>query len=141
MIVHVKVKQAGRRRALLERVPLAIDDVGARPRLGELLDAIVAAQVAAYNAKTAGESLLPFLSPAAIDAAAATGKIGFGTIYHEDEAALDAARETARTAFTDGLFAVFAGETEIKSLDEPVALDDDTVITFIRLTFLAGSYW
>lgn len=141
MIITVKVKQAGRKHALLENKTIAIEDIGATPLLADLLNAVVRQQVEEFNAKPHEKNLLPFLSKDEISDSAKTGKVGFGSVYNENKADVFKAQETALQAFEDGMFAVFAGEKEIQKLDEPVALNDETVVTFIRLTFLAGSYW
>lgn len=140
MKITVKLKQAGRKHALLENREIEIEDIGKTPLLRDFLNAVVKNQVAEYNAKDAEENLLPFLSKAEVAAQAESGKVGFGSIYNENKADLERAQETALQAFEDGMFSVFAGENEIRALDEIIELNDATVITFIRLTFLAGSY-
>lgn len=85
--------------------------------------------------------MLPFLAKDEIANQAESGKVGFGAIYSENKVDLTVAQETALQAFEDGMFAVFADETEIQKLDEVVNISETTVFTFIRLTFLAGSYW
>ena len=47
----------------------------------------------------------------------------------------------AMMPFTDGLFTVFINDEEVKTLDTPLTIEADTIITFIRLTFLVGGYW
>jgi hypothetical protein len=86
-------------------------------------------------------NILPFLSDAQTQEQAASGKIGFGSIYNENKASPEQARKTALQAFEDGMFALFLDEAEITELNTIVYLTDTTIITFIRLTFLAGSYW
>jgi len=141
MKITVKVKQAGRKHALLENKEIEIEDLGKTPVLKDFLNAVVKSQVAEYNAKNAEENLLPFLSKGEVSAQAESGKVGFGSIYNENKADLERAQETALQAFEDGMFIVFANENEIRKSDEIIELNDATVITFIRLTFLAGSYW
>jgi len=141
MKIIVKVKQAGRKHALLENREIEIGEIGKTPLLEDLLNAVVRRQVEDHNRKEPGANLLPFLSGAEISGRAAHGKVGFGSLYNENKADLQAAQNAARQAFEDGIFSVFAGENEIGSLDEKIELNDSTVITFIRLTFLAGSYW
>lgn len=141
MKIIVKVKQAGRKHALLENKEIEIEDLGKTPVLKDFLNAVVKNQVAEYNAKNAGENLLPFLSKAEVSAQAESGKVGFGSIYNENKADLERAQETALQAFEDGMFSVFADENEIGKLNEVIELNDATVVTFISLTFLAGSYW
>lgn len=140
MKITVKAKQAGRKHALIENKTIEIDDIGTNPTLSELLKAVVKQQVEEYNSKTAEKTLLPFLSKEEIDSQVSSGKVGFGTIYSENKADLEKAQETALQAFEDGMFAVFADETEISKLDETINFTDETIITFIRLTFLAGNY-
>lgn len=141
MQITVKAKRAGRKHALIENKVIEIDEIGVTPTLSEFLKAIVKQQVAEYNSKTSEKNLLPFLSKEEISNQAESGKVGFGTIYNENKANLTEARETALQAFEDGMFAVFADDDEIQKLDDVIHLNETTIITFIRLTFLAGSYW
>lgn len=141
MKIIVKAKQAGRKHALIENKFIEIDDIGQEPSLADLLKAIVKQQVEEYNSQPKGENLLPFLSKSEIDQKIESGKVGFGGVYNENNADVEKAQETALQAFEDGMFAVFADDEEIQKLDRAVHLNDATVITFIRLTFLAGSFW
>jgi hypothetical protein len=141
MQIIIKAKQAGRKHALIENRAIEIENIDNNPTLAELLKAVVKQQVEEYNSKTAEKTLLPFLSKDEISNQIETGKVGFGTIYSENKADLEKAQETALQAFEDGMFAVFADENEVQKLDETVGFTDETVFTFIRLTFLAGSYW
>lgn len=133
-------KQAGRRHPIVETEPIGFEGIGAAVVLCDLLTAIVRQQVSEFNSRR-GSPLLPILSSKAIDDRAATGKIGFGAIYNENRADADKAVETALQAFEDGMFAVFIDDVEMTSLDQIVQVTDGTVLTFVRLTFLAGSYW
>ena len=141
MQITVKVKQAGKKHPLITDKIIEIEDIGDKPKFEAFLDAVVKQQVAEFTKKQNEKSLLPFLSKDEISNQTADGKVGFGRIYNETKVDLKDAQETARLAFEDGLFAVFADETEIESLDSMIDLSNSPVITFIRLTFLAGSYW
>lgn len=141
MQITIKAKQAGRKHALIENKVIEIDEIEASSPISEFLKAIVKQQVTEYNNKTVEKNLLPFLAKEEISDQAESGKVGFGAIYHENKADLIKAQEAALQAFEDGIFAVFADDAEIQKLDEIIQLTDSTVITFIRLTFLAGSYW
>ncbi|NSL86328.1 hypothetical protein ECE50_005785 [Chitinophaga sp. Mgbs1] len=141
MNLIINARQAGRKHALIEKQTIAIDDLPGNPSLRALLTAVVKQQVTAYNDKPAEKQLLPFLSDQQITGQADHGKVGFGTIYNENKANLLKAQETALQAYEDGLFAVFADEEELQHLDATFKLTPQTVITFIRLTFLAGSHW
>ncbi|RBL90432.1 hypothetical protein [Chitinophaga flava] len=141
MDLIINAKQAGRKHALIEKQKIVIDDLPYSPSLRVLLNAVVKQQVTAYNDKPLEKNLLPFLSNEQIDSQTNTGKVGFGSIYNENKANLAKAQEVALQAYEDGLFAVFADEEELQGLDHIFVLKPETVITFIRLTFLAGSYW
>ncbi|MBS1795984.1 MAG: hypothetical protein JSS81_19190 [Acidobacteria bacterium] len=142
MKIIVKAKQAGRRRALFENRAIEIEELGRAPSLETLLRAVVRQQMEEFAARAGtGENLLPVLSKTEIDSQADGGKVGFGAIYNENRVTVEEAQETALLAFADGLFAVFADDREIRGLTDPVELDETTVVTFVRLTFLAGSFW
>ncbi len=141
MKITVKAKQAGRKHTLIENKSIEIDEIGISPRLKDLLNAVVKQQGETDNNKSAEENLLPFLSKDEIEQNVETGKVGFGSIYNENKADLVKAQETTLQAFEDGMFAVFSNDDEIQKLDQIVELNGETVITFIRLTFLAGGYW
>lgn len=141
MKITVKAKQAGRKHALIDNKIIEIKDIGDTPLLENFLKAVVEQQVTEFNAKSGEKSLLGVLSKDEINQNALGGKVGFGRIYNENKTDLADAQETALLAFEDGLFSVFVGDDEVRNLEDKVDLSDGKVITFIRLTFLAGSYW
>ena len=49
--------------------------------------------------------------------------------------------ETALLAVEDGLVRIFKENKEIKSLDEPITIQEEDVFTFVRLTMLSGRLW
>jgi len=72
-----------------------------------------------------------------------TGRAGFGMTdscrdVHEIPDEEEAVR-TAVSAFEDGLFRVFGPRGELTELDGPLSVFDGETLTFVRLTFLAGS--
>ncbi|KAA0129176.1 hypothetical protein FY557_06325 [Chryseobacterium sp. SN22] len=144
MEIKVTVKQLGRKHPVLSEQHLEIDHHENSISLEQLLKRIVQQQVEAFNAKsfekedqdrtqTPLENYLNILTD--------TGKVGFGSIYNEKRADLQKAQENALQAFEDGMFAVFCGETQLEKLTQTIDLSTKPVFTFIRLTFLAGSYW
>jgi hypothetical protein len=141
MQLRINVKQAGKKHPLITDKIIEIADIGHTPTVHELLNAIVAQQVQEYNEKPLEQHLLPFLDKGTIEDNAATGKVGFGSIYNEKKAVLADAQEAASQAFEDGMFVLFADEQEHNKLGDIVSLTDNTILTFVRLTFLAGSYW
>ena len=141
MQITVKARQVGKKRNLIDNETIEIADIGLQPTVKALLLAVVEQQVNAFNCKPFEKNLLPFLDKETIDMQVDTGKVGFGSIYNENKADVTAAQATALQAFEDGMFVLFANETECKTLDAEITLESDTVLTFIRLTFLAGGYW
>jgi hypothetical protein len=141
MNLKISAKQIGRKHPLIDNTIIEIEDIGPHPTLKDLLFAVVAQQVHEYNGKPLEKSLLPFLDAAAIEGQANTGKVGFGSIYNANKADVVKAQQSAIQAFQDGMFVVFAGEEQLPELTHIISLTPDTVITFIRLSFLAGSYW
>ncbi|WP_164464437.1 hypothetical protein [Chryseobacterium sp. G0162] len=51
------------------------------------------------------------------------------------------AQDNAIQAFEDGMFAVFYNDEQLENLDQSIDLSLRHLFTFIRLAFLAGSYW
>lgn len=141
MKLTITAKQIGRKHSLIEKKVIEIEDIGLNPTIHDLITAVVTQQVHAYHARSQGKSILPFLSNTAVDDQAANGKVSFGAIYNESKPDINKAVETAIRALEDGIFTVFAGDVQFNKTDEIISLKPDTVITFIRLTFLAGSYW
>lgn len=141
MKLTISVKQAGKKHALIDKKIIEVDELGAMPTLAELINAVVAQQVQEYNSKPHEKNLLPFLSKEAIRDQADGGKVGFGSIYNDHKARISEAQEVAIQAFEDSLYVIFVNDEEYTKPDQIISLKQDTVITFIRLTFLAGSYW
>ena len=141
MQLTVSAKQLGRKQALIVNKVIEIEDIGPHPTVQRLIEAVVDQQVRQYNNKPLEKNLLPFLDQEAVDIAEKSGKIGFGSIYNESKADPFEARKVALQAFADGLFVLFADEQEFTKAEETMDIQSITIITFIRLTFLAGSYW
>ncbi|WP_240643123.1 hypothetical protein [Sinomicrobium pectinilyticum] len=109
--------------------------------LSGLIEQCVISEVKRYNNERTEILLSPFLAPSEIQERSGEGKIGFGNIYNTTPADTDKAIESAMLAFKDGLFLVFVDDEEIIAPDQPLQLSHNSTITFIRMTFLAGTYW
>lgn len=141
MQLTVSAKQLGRKNALIMNKVIEIEDIGPNPTVRRLLEAVVDQQVRDYNSKPLEKNLLPFLDQETIDIAEKSGKIGFSSIYNDTKADSAEAQKVALQAFADGLFVLFADDQEFSKSEETINIHSTTIITFIRLTFLAGSYW
>lgn len=144
MEIKVTVKQLGRKYPVLSEQHIEIDYQENSISLEQLLMLIVQQQVRAFNAKsfeTEDQDRTQIPLENYLNILTDNGKVGFGSIYNEQRADLQKAQENAIQAFEDGMFAVFCGETRLENLKQIIDLSTQSVFTFIRLTFLAGSYW
>jgi hypothetical protein len=123
-----------------------------------LLRALVAQQVANFNQAIASQQQrmqqnaaahgalssvvrTPLTTVAINDYLRTTGKVGFGDKANLTPADLEIATETALQAFTDGLFILFIDEQEVSELNDIITVKDGSRLTFVRLTFLVGSFY
>lgn len=134
--VNVRMKKLGKNRpGSVAPVPFIIEN---RPEtVRELLEALVALGVRDYNSRKDDGRLLPFLTKEEITAQAGRGKVSFGLHGGGDACEADAAAN-ALQCFEDGIYRVFADETELTALDERIPWTENTILTFIRLTMLSG---
>jgi hypothetical protein len=134
----------GRRKLLFDGFsmpPPAERGDGGPLRLRDLIEHIVRQEVEAYEQRQEARRLDRVLSANEIERSETRGKISpEGRDPKQRPAAkvdLDAAVATALEAFGDGLYLVVIDDREYRDLDAIVRLEDDSRITFVRLTFLA----
>ena len=136
-ILTLQLKRLGKK-----KIHLLEFEIEKQPQtLKELIEQCVKSEVKRYNEKREEIKLMSFLSPKDIQEQSETGKIGFGDLENRELAQVDEAIANALLAFEDGLFVLFVDDEEIKSFEQSIALKPDSVIAFIRLTFLTGTYW
>jgi hypothetical protein len=134
--VFVNIKSVGKRKPPLIKEPYTLpDNINT---LRELIEAVVRVEVSKYNEKPSGVKLLPFLTDIEIENAETVGKIGFGRVYNKNKVSPDKATETAIEGFSDGLYKVLINDCEAENLDGEITLRGGDILTFIKLTFLAG---
>lgn len=134
--IHVRMKKLGKQRPKeLAPVPFVLERKPETVR--ELLTELVTLGVRDYNARKDEGQILPFLTKEEIADQAARGKIAFGMRNGEDACEADAIAN-AILCFEDGIYRVFADETELTTLEEAIPWTENTVFTFIRLTMLSG---
>lgn len=137
MELTLQLKRLGKKK--VKQVPFTLEETP--KNLEELLIGCVKHQVEAFNKKRLEVNVIGFLSPAEIQEQAQSGKVDFGEINNKDLANLEKAIDNVLLAFKDGLFVVFVDDDEITDLKTPLELTSDSVIAFIRMTFLVGTYW
>ncbi|KQM62566.1 hypothetical protein [Chryseobacterium sp. Leaf201] len=144
MEIKVTVKQLGRKHPVLAEQSIEIAHHESHISLEHLLQRVVQQQVTAFNTKSfelEDEDLSKIPQENYLNILTDTGKVGFGSIYNQKRADLQKAQENAIQAFEDGMFAVFYNDEPIESLTQIIDLNLQYTFTFIRLTFLSGSYW
>lgn len=107
----------------------------------ELIAAVVTACVKQYNGRVEESGLLRCLTEQEIEDRASAGKVLFDVNYGEKKANPDQAIENAMQSFEDGIYRIFEDGRALEALDEPVHLTEETSLTFVRLTMLAGRMW
>ncbi|MCL5245034.1 hypothetical protein M4I21_04395 [Cellulophaga sp. 20_2_10] len=133
----LQLKRLGKKK--VKQLPLTLKVIP--KNLQELLVACVKNQVDAFNKKRQEVNVVGFLSPPEIQEQAQSGKVDFGDLANKDLAVEQDAIDNVLLAFKDGLFVVFVDGDEVASLDAPLQLTQDSVVAFIRMTFLVGTYW
>lgn len=137
MEITLQLKRLSKKK--VKQVPFTL--VETPKNLEELLIGCVKNQVAAFNKKRMEVNVVGFLSPAEIQDQAQSGKVDFGDLANKDLADEQKAIDNVLLAFKDGLFVVFIDDDEVTDLKAPIALSNESVIAFIRMTFLVGTYW
>ena len=141
MNIYVKLKSVGKRRTVpaLENIPYYLPD--GVDSLRQLIENIVRQEVEKFNSRGVENMLIPFLTEAEISDQSTVGKVGFGRLYSEKKAEPEKAVAAALQGFEDGLFRIVVNDVEIAEIDAPFTINENDVVTFIRLTFLAGRQW
>lgn len=139
MKVLVNMKKLGSRRNSITQVPYELEPVPTTVR--ELIIQMVSICVHDYNTRMESQELLKNLSQAEMEDKAAAGKISFGVNYGEKKAEEDKAIANALQCFEDGIFRIFCGTEQLQQLEDTITLTEESELTFVRLTMLAGRMW
>lgn len=140
MKLKVEVKQLGARGRRVVPVPFEIE--GNPATVSELIAATVRKCVEEYNERVRkGEVVQSPLSAREINDMAGVGRITFGICYGDKEQNVGKAVDNALLAFQDGLFCLFINGRQMTNARQAITLNEDDILTFIRLTMLAGRTW
>lgn len=134
----IKVKQLGKRRPVLDRRIFMLQNLPEMANLRDFLTAIVRSEAQRFNEKVPEKPVTPFLTTDEISDGIEAGKVGFGAKYSGSKTSVEKAVDLAILAFEDGLFAVFLDDNEVKTLDSPILLTENSEVVFVRLAFLRG---
>ena len=133
----IQLKRLGKKK--IKQVPISLDSTP--ENLKELISACVRSEVKRYNEKREGVQVISFLTPVEIQEQGESGKVSFGDQANTTLAQEEIAVENALLAYKDGLYLVFINDDEITAIDAPIKLSEESVVSFIRMTFLSGAYW
>ena len=106
----------------------------------DLITELVKINVEKFNKKIDDKDILSIMTNEYIAEAARSGKIG-DEVHGDKKANLEKTLDTAYLAFEDGLYCIFINDEQSEKLDDSLNLKDGDVLTFIRLTMLAGRMW
>ena len=134
--MRVEAKITGQRRRVAE--PLDIASPAPPVTLAGLIEAVVRAEVDAFHLRQVDNQLLRVLTPDEIAAGLTAGRISSGGSELDQTVDVEEAIATAIQAFSDGLYFVFVDGEQVESLEDPVAVTDDSSMMFVRLVPLAG---
>lgn len=145
MKIRINIKGASRKKAAIAQMTCEYPD--REMTAEEFLAETVRQNVREYNArKDAVEILRLFANDNEeieehLEAGAASGKVSYGDPTDMRKADGEKAVENALQCFDDGLVALFADGVRYTDRNGKMALRDQSEVTFIRLTFLAGRIW
>lgn len=139
MKVKIYVKKLGKNRAKAE--PVIYDYPASIHSVKDLLKETVRINLEAYKKNSQDIEIARVLSKEEIENQAGAGKIAFGIHYNAKEAEFDRAVENAWQCFADGITALFVDGERLENLEAPVGLHEESELTFIRMTMLAGRMW
>lgn len=106
----------------------------------DLITELVKINVEKFNKKIDDKNVLSVMTNEYIAEVARNGKIG-DEVHRDKKANLKKALDTAYLSFEDGLYCIFINDEQSEKLDDSLNLKDGDVLTFIRLTMLAGRMW
>lgn len=134
--IRINVKQLGSRWDKVADQPFHIERTP--ETLRELIRECVHSCVQIYNNLLDSNGNPNPLSDKAVDDMADVGKIAFGINYNGKSAEPNTAFQNAITCYEDGFFRVFLDGEELTELDAPITITENSTLTFVRLTMLAG---
>lgn len=135
--VRVRATVTGHRRRGVDEHELALALPPGPATAGQIIEAAVAAEVAAYHARAAEASLVRVLTEKALLDDVGRGAVRVGGAAAAQPVDIPAAVDSALRAFGDGFFKVFVGDREVEG-PAPVDLADGASVLFLRLVPLAG---
>ena len=137
MKIIINVKGLSRKKVIYQEEIELADKISTTK---DLITELVKINVEKFNKKIDDKDILSIMTNEYIAEAARSGKIG-DEVHGDKKANLEKALDTAYLAFEDGLYCIFINDEQSEKLDDSLNLKDGDILTFIRLTMLAGRMW
>ena len=137
MKIIINVKGLSRKKIIHQEEVELINKVSTTK---DLITELVKINVEKFNKKIDDKDILSIMTNEHIAEATRSGKIG-DEVHGDKKANLEKALDTAYLAFEDGLYCIFINDEQTEKLDDSLNLKDGDILTFIRLTMLAGRMW
>ena len=137
MKIIINVKGLSRKKVIHQEEVELINKISTTK---DLITELVKINVEKFNKKIDDKDILSIMTNEYIAEAARSGKIG-DEVHGDKKANLEKALDTAYLAFEDGLYCIFINDEQSEKLDDILNLKDGDILTFIRLTMLAGRMW
>ena len=135
MTVQVSIKTIGQRKQRIKPIPFELS--GTPKTVRGLITQTVTACVSEYEKRQQDNTPRPLTAQQITDMSD-VGKIAFGINYGENRPDLQKAISSALQAFADGIYRVFLNDAELTSPEQEITLTGNDILTFVRLTQLAG---
>ena len=137
--VRVSATITGHRRRGVREHDLTLELAPGEVPARRLIEAAVAAEVAAYAARAEENSFVRVLTASGLVSALAGGAVRLGGPPETEGPDVDPAKaaEAALQAFEDGIFKVFVGDREVEA-GQAAWLEEGASLLFLRLVPLAG---
>lgn len=147
MQIRINVRGASRKKASIIQKTAVYPDRSMT--VEEFLEETVRENVREYNERKDQGALLRFFwesqegerNEDVLENKAQTGKVAYGDPMDDRKADAEKAVKNALQCFDDGLVALFADGIRYRQRTEMIPLKEQSEVTFVRLTFLAGRMW
>jgi hypothetical protein len=136
--LRVEAAVPGRKAAGTAEHPVEIALDAGTVRLRDLIDAVVRAEVAAFQRRAEEQTFVRVLTEQALTDGLAAGTVRSGARDGAAEVDVEEAVAAALLAFEDGLYEVIVDDEPADELDGTIDLAPNTRLLFLRLVPLAG---
>ena len=137
MILSINIKGLSRKKVIHQEEIEIVNEISTTK---DLIKELVKVNVEKFNKKIDDKDILAIMTNEYLAEAARSGTI-VDEVHGDKKANLEKALNTAYLAFEDGLYCIFVNDEQTEKLHDSLNLKDGDILTFVRLTMLAGRMW